>query len=403
MKNYLPDYTRVKGLPRDHKVAEQVKLSLGKEEQDIIDAFVKKCQITVGSKDLLRTASNTITLFFDVVEKPFSEVTKEDVEHFVSLVNNSGKSRNGRKHVFFMLKKFLGLYYKDKTVLEIVKSKRETGKGSRIAKSDLITPQELERMLRSANTLRDKALITLLYESAGRPDEILGLRWKDITINDDNFAEISLFSGKKKEMRHIIVNDCVLHLQRWKREYSYPDISQNDYVFVGKTRDKHLTSPGLLKIVKTIGKKAQIDKTIYPYLFRHTRLTFMRQKLKTPHYTQFAGHTERQATTYVHLDTDDLREALLRDIYPTKELTPENRHQLEIQLETQSKEIQLMKKQMDEFKDSFAKNIAEALGIEINGPIDYYSLNEGKVKGIHLPVKETSVLNLEIKKKNSKL
>lgn len=337
MKNYLPDYTKKKGEPSKESNADKVRATLPILEQEQIAAFVKECQTTIGSKGTLMTAQNSITLLFDVLEKPLSEFKREDINHFVGLVNNSGKTKAGRKHIFYMVKKFLAMHSKTKPLIELIKNKRETGNGSRIKKSDLITPDELEALLRAASNLRDKALLTMLYESAARPDELLGLKWKDITINDDEVAELSLFSGKKKETRNILVKDCVLHLQRWKREYSYSDLKPSDYVFIGKTREKPLTSAGLLKLVKSITHKAGIQKNIYPYLFRHTRLTFMRQKLKQPHYVQFAGHTERQSATYTHLDVEDLKEAILKEIYPTEELTPKQKEDYEKRIQALEK------------------------------------------------------------------
>lgn len=346
MKDYLPDYNRKKGEPRDLCKAQLIKNKLPKQTQKAINDFVNDISVTVGSESYKTTAENTMILFFDVIGKPLKKISKTDIQHFVRLVNDSNKTRTGRKHIFYMLRKFISTY-SDKNFLEFIKNKRETGNGSRITKSDLITADELERMLRKADNLRDKALLTLLWESAARPDEILGLRWKDVIINDDGLAEISLFSGKKKETRHIIVKDCVLHLERWKAEYSYPNVRGDDFIFVGKERDKSLTSGTLLKMVKSLGVKAQIQKNIFPYLFRHTRLTFMRQKLKTPHYTQFAGHTERQATTYTHLDTEDLKEAVLKEIYPTKEVDPKSEKKLERVILNMNEEIFKLKADID--------------------------------------------------------
>lgn len=331
MKDYLPDYSRKKGQPRNHSNCDEVFNKFPKETQDLINDYIKFRGSTAGSQNYITSSKTTLTQFFDVIGKRLEEVTKEDVIHFTSLINNSIKSSHGRHHRFYVLRSFFQ-EFGDSKFLKYIKNKRETSSNSRIKKGDLVTERELEIIIRQANNLRDKALIMLLFESAGRPDEIVNLKWKDIIFNDDGIAEISLFTGKKKQTRVILVKDCVIHLQRWKREYSFPNVSLNDWVFPLKHRDKPMTTQVLRKKVQTYAKNGGIERNIYSYLFRHSRLTFIRQKMKTPHYIQFAGHTERQAANYTHLDTDDLKEAMVSSIYPTEELTPQEKSQLDLKI-----------------------------------------------------------------------
>jgi len=357
MKDYIPNYLRKKGQPRDFQPSLEIFKIFPEKERNLIDDFVKEIAITFTSKNTLNTAKNSLILLRDVTEKPLQEVGEEEIKGFVRLVNSSGKSRAGRKHIFYMLKRFLEFAGK-KELIEIVKSRRETGNGSRINKADLINSKELEALVRAATSLRDKAMITLLWESAARPDELLGLKWGDIIINDDGFAELGLFSGKKKDTRNIIVKDCVLHLRRWKAEYSFLDLNKNDYVFVSKERGKPISSGALLKLIQRIAKKAKIEKNVYPYLFRHSRLTFLRQKLKTPNYIQFAGHTERQASSYTHLDTDDLKAAVLKEVYVTEELEESERTNLK-------KEIEKLRAEMDNLGTKLMQEMSRRMNLQI--------------------------------------
>jgi integrase len=51
-------------------------------------------------------------------------------------------------------------------------------------KMDLITRGDIERMLDACNNARDKALISLLYDSGCRIWEILTLRMEDIVFDE---------------------------------------------------------------------------------------------------------------------------------------------------------------------------------------------------------------------------
>ena len=362
MKNYLPQYRRRKGEPRNLSKSRLVKESLSKEDKELIDKFINKLKITMKGEPTLFFAESMVITLCDVIEKPLSQLNEDDVEHFVRLVNNTITKRSVRHKLFWLLKKFLEIYYLSINI-KIIKNKKETGKNENsIKKSDLITVEELEKLIRAADSLKLKALTTLLFESAGRPDEIRNLKWKDIKFNDDGFCEVYLRSGKKNEGRTIIVRDCVLHLQRWKQEYLYPNISPLDFVFPGKERINPLSAGGLQKIVKTLAKKADIDTThrkLCPYVFRHTRLSFVRQRLKGANYEQFAGHTERMGANYTHLDLDDLKEALIKEIYPTKELNVEEKD-----------EINKLKNEMAKLRNENKQNIEYTINLLLDSVIE---------------------------------
>ena len=250
MKDYLPSYKKVKGEPRALSKIKQIKESLSKTDQGMIDEFVKDCKITISSKHKLHNAESHIILFCDVIEKPLKKIERNDISNFVSLINQNVKSKHSRIEFFFFLKKFLKKYYKNQEFVDVIKNKKETGNYNSIDKKDLITAEELERILRIADNLKLKALITLLYESGGRPDEVRNLKWKDVKINDDGYAEVRLFSSKKQESRTIIVKDCVVHLERWKREYSYPNLKSEDFIFITRARDKAVTKEGFYKMLQ---------------------------------------------------------------------------------------------------------------------------------------------------------
>lgn len=65
-------------------------------------------------------------------------------------------------------------------------------------------------------------MITLFIECALRPQELLGLKWKDIKINED-VGELKVYSNKVKETRIIPFKTSILHILRWKDEYQFVD------------------------------------------------------------------------------------------------------------------------------------------------------------------------------------
>jgi hypothetical protein len=80
--------------------------------------------------------------------------------------------------------------------------------------------------------------------------------------------------------------------------------------------------------IQALGETA-LKKKIYPYLFRHSRLQFLRKKLSPDAYQLFAGHSMEVALEhYSHLDNDDLRGEMFERIFNIEELSKEDKKTL---------------------------------------------------------------------------
>jgi len=203
-------------------------------------------------------------------------------------------------------------------------------------------------MLRAAEKLRDKALLILLYESGARPQEIRDLRWDHINWES---AEVQLYSRKKKKAREIPIRNSIIHLTRWKNEFSFIDVRGEDFIFPSHRghetdRTKPVSVSYIDKIVRSTAKRAGIRRRIYPYLFRHSRLTDIhRLGVKGADHNIFAGHEigSPQQATYVHLNDEDMKRTVLDRVYRIGEVKQKN--------EEYEKEILDLKAELDSIKE----------------------------------------------------
>lgn len=141
-------------------------------------------------------------------------------------------------------------------------------------------------------------------------------------------ASITLFSGKTRKSRTIPINDCVIHLKRWKEAFEFPEVTENDYVFpTQRDRNKPLSNGALPIMFKRLSKKIGLNRNIFPYLCRHTKLTFLNQKLPMNLLTKFAGHNLKQSQIYAHLSSEDLRLAMQK-IWKVKELSTKEKNEI---------------------------------------------------------------------------
>ena len=84
-------------------------------------------------------------------------------------------------------------------------------KSSHDKKMDLITRYDIERLIGACNNTRDKALVSLLYDSGCRIGEILTLRMKDVIF--DEYGLILNVHGKTGNRNVRIIGDSIAYLK----------------------------------------------------------------------------------------------------------------------------------------------------------------------------------------------
>ena len=309
---------------------------------------IKKIQgIIVGSKR--------------IIGKDLTKLKQPDITKFLREVNNNyftQWTKNDYKKIF---KAFLKWHYKKEFLdwMEIPQikdgfktaSKRRAMNRVKINKETLIKPEELEKMLKATKGQKWVAILTLLYESALRPCELVMLQWEDLKFQDSkNMCSVIVKSSPKtKEPRTIPVKDCVVHLKMWREMFEFPDRTEKDFVFPNpQDRTKHLSEAGLGVIMSRISKKAGL-RNIYPYLFRHSRIYFIQKRLGSRIASKYAGHSLETSQIYDHLDSDDVEEALLEKVYITEEISPEEENELKKELQRQKLAFELFKQEMEGF------------------------------------------------------
>jgi len=220
----------------------------------------------------------------------------------------------------------------------------------KINENALIEPEEVERMLKFAESYKDKALLFIEFESGARPQEILNLRWSDVDFKEGR-VDINVFSGKTRRSRIFPLNKATKFVHDWKQNYVYADIKPSDYVFPSRfSRDKPMDSASANRILRKMAEKAGIKKRIWNYIFRHTRATRLYEELPTPIVEKLMGHKD-QYGRYAHISTRKAREEMLSKIYHINELTPEKKDELEKQIEELKKQNRFMLNGMKETKE----------------------------------------------------
>lgn len=128
---------------------------------------------------------------------------------------------------------------------------------------------ELEQMRNASVTLREKALLEILYSTGARVSEIIALNRNDL---DYTTGKVKVF-GKGKKERYCFLN---ARAQLAIKKYLFSRLDNEDALFVTNKKPYARLGKGTIeKEIKKIGIKAEINRSVFPHLLRHTFATHM--------------------------------------------------------------------------------------------------------------------------------
>lgn len=328
MKLFYPDYLK--------NSTEEIYKSLSKSDKKIFDNYLDLC-LTTCSEVRAKKIKMILMQFRDIIEKPFDQLTKDDIIKFLKIVNQSNRALWTKNDIKKIVKRFIKRQYRNLDLID-GDDTREAFRGvskkiafnhEKINSSTLITPEELEKILRATDSIKQKALFSLLYESGLRPQELRFLKWKDLIFEDSlNILSINVFSQKTRTPREVYVRDSIDLIKRWRKEFQFPNRTNQDFVFPSQFhRDKPLSNGTIGNLLRSLCKKANI-RHLFPYLFRHTRATELHKKLPNKISAKLCGHSIETSEIYSHLSNEDVKTSILKEIYPT-EITEESKNKYE--------------------------------------------------------------------------
>lgn len=178
---------------------------------------------------------------------------------------------------------------------------------------EILTQEDVFKMINSSSNIRNKALISSLYESGCRIGELLPLKLKNLEF--DNYGAVIHVHGKTGSRRIRLITS-VPHLANWVNNHPNKDNPESEiWVSVGTRNNSKMISYHLvLKILRKVAKKSGVEKAINPHMFRHSRATYLANKLTEAQMKEFFGWTQgsEMASVYVHLSGRDVDSAILK-------------------------------------------------------------------------------------------
>ncbi len=252
------------------------------------------------------------------MDKRFLEMTQQDLEVLAAWINSNEKWSEWTRWSYLNMLKNFARWLNDRKGLELQpeKIKSKTPK-NKLLPEDLITEDEINKLINGAPDLQFKTLLSVLYESACRISEILNLKIKHVKFNQ--YGAVIRVSGKTGARMIPLVWSSGL-LRQYIESHPKRDDPEAYLWFIIK-RDGSIEEPikyeSFRKSLKRLCKKVGLNKRIYPHLFRHSRLSVLCKKLPEPVLKQVAGWVAdtKMTKTYLHLSLKDVEDVLLAKVY----------------------------------------------------------------------------------------
>jgi|Deesub1362B_J571_1020462.scaffolds.fasta_scaffold00148_95 integrase/ribosomal protein L40E len=301
------------------------KSSIPEENKRLIEKFQRELVIEgIKTPKLVRYSKTLRTVCERWKNKPFSKWTVEDVKDVLYSIETDGyevkEKVNGkivrvkRKYKTHSINEFKkGLrkffrWYKGET-WEGLKPLRGEKKEDR--KPDVLSEDEILKMIEARDHPRDKAIIAVGYEAGLRIGELANLQIKHITWNT-NGAKIKVH-GKTGE-RVIPIVMAAPYLRRWVDHHPFKD-DPEAFVFIGlgtKNHGKPMVYQAFRKVIRQAATKAKIKKKVYPHILRHSRATILANFLTEAQMNIFFGWVQGSdmPAIYVHLSGRDIDNAI---------------------------------------------------------------------------------------------
>jgi len=188
-----------------------------------------------------------------------------------------------------------------------------------------LTPEAMKLLLAQPDKTtvkgrRDLTLLSVLYDSGCRVQELIDLRVRDVILDD---LPVLILTGKGSKTRRVpLMKNSLVLLEHYIQESALNKPWKIDYpLFINKQRNK-LTKEGIAYIISRYVLAARktstrVPEKVTPHMFRHSKSIHLLQAgVSLIYIRDFLGHEDIKTTEiYAKCDTELKRQAI-ENAYP---------------------------------------------------------------------------------------
>ncbi len=265
------------------------------------------------SPNTVESYKNDVVSFLKKTKKYVKNINKEDIERYLQSLDSSNFStatiarKTSSLRMFFLF--WVGEGLIEKTPMNNIQSPRMEKR-----LPEFLSADEVTKLIESVNgdfkySIRDKAILELLYGCGLRVSELLNLKKEDLFLKED-FIRVK---GKGSKERIIPLGDKAKKaiIKYINEERPILDKKNSTYLFLTRRGNK-LSRMGMWKRFRNYLAKSGIRKKCTPHTLRHSFATHLLERGATLRTVQLLlGHSDISTTQiYTHVDRNYLREIL---------------------------------------------------------------------------------------------
>lgn len=294
---------------------------------DYLELFLEYLQVELGlSENTQLSYLRDLRLFckaFGLQEKDLAAVERQQIVRYVTDLKMKGRAAATIARKLAALKAFYRFMVQEDYMPSDPAEAVEAGtKGTHLPK--VLTEDEVEALLSApdlttAEGLRDRALLEMLYATGMRVSEIVNLKVENVNLE----MKYVLVFGKGSKERIVPLGSVAAgYLERYLKEarptFFVKDEEDPQTVFIG-LGGQGLTRQRVWELIGQYGRNAGILKHISPHMLRHSFATHMLDNGADLRSVQeMLGHADISTTQiYTHLTNKRLR-AVYEKAHPRK-------------------------------------------------------------------------------------
>ena len=334
--NYDKQYENWERYVRESSISERNKeLIFEYRNACLLRGVCGKVRLIRAFQILLRTAV--------LLDKDFDTVARKDLEELITTLQRSKRKPATIATYGAIIKRFFAFVLRPDdfhTVRDLppeiawipgrVKKKDEP----RLLRSQLLTADDVQDLLRVARHPRDKAFISILWETGCRISEIGNLQLKHISHHEHGL--ILDVTGKGGTRRSPLIVSSSPHLAAWLAVHPFREDLESPLWVHHEHRDapRAIRYDTIRTMIKQHCLRARITKRVWQHLFRHSRNTHVLAAgiMTEAQAKQYFGWTPSSTmlSRYSHLTDFDAHSALLRE----NNLVPATKNEPPLQSQT---------------------------------------------------------------------
>lgn len=292
-----PDMDEVKLMTRVEEVVANFD-AVAKSNKDLQEDLIDNIKLYISAKRLeglseltLKDYYRELVMFEYHVGKPTIRINTPDIRQYLASKDDVMASTAGKK--LSVIKSFFAWLVDEEVILKNPAARiKQMKQPKRLPKA--LTSTEMEMLREGCESLRERALVEVMYSTGCRLSEVAMMQRESINWSNASLSVV----GKGDKERIVYLNPkAVYHLEKYLQE-CLEDGNDCSFVFTTERRPyRRMKNKTIQDAVNKIASRTAVTKNVTPHVFRHTMATqAMENGIELGDLQQLMGHESANTT-----------------------------------------------------------------------------------------------------------